>query len=190
MSRFDGLSERSRVLPAVVASAAIFAFTVAAQIFMSATYFGTALLQGSGYQSNVFGALLSPQFLLVTLAFSVGVFALLWLFAPLSAELRLGSVIARSLLAVLAGAVVTFIVTFAIQMQAWLAGAQFFANSLGQATESFARDGGNAFGLAVSSSIQLAVNALPLTVLAVVLTWSWRVRHPVSRRESAPSAEV
>jgi hypothetical protein len=160
------------------------------QLLMSALYFVTALVQGQEYQPEIFGALLASAFVLTVIVFCVGVFAWLWLFAPVSAGLRLGSVIARGLLAVVVGGAITFVATFCIQMQAWFAGANFFSNSLSQASESFARDGGNAFAFAVSSSVQLAVSALPLTVLAVVLTWSWLVRHPARQSAIAVAAEV
>jgi hypothetical protein len=190
MSRFEGLSARGRVLPALTVAASVLVFTIAAQLVMSMLYFVVSLFQSQEYQAGFFGAFLSSTFLVMTIAFCAGVFAWLWLFAPLSAELRPGRLIARSLLAVVAGAVVTFIVAFCIQMQAWLAGAQFFSNSLSQATESFGRDGGNAVALAVTSSIQLAVNALPVTVLAIVLTWIWVVRHSAQRVEAAARVEV
>ena len=190
MSRFEGLSERNRVLPAVMVGVGISVFTLLAQLFRSATYFGVAWLQGAGYQPNVLSALLSSQFLLITLAFCVGVVAWLWLFAPLSAELRLGSVIARSLLAVVAGAVVTLVVSFCIGLQSWLANADFFSNSMSQAADSFIRDGGNAIATALSTTLGVAVDVLPLTVLAVVLTWSWLVRHPAPEREVVASVEV
>lgn len=190
MSRFEGPGERGRLVPAVMVAAGILLFTCAAQIISSAIFYGTALFQGAGYQSGAFGAFASPEFLLITIAYSAGVFVLIWLFSPLTARLGLGSVIARSLLAAAAGAVLMFLANFAIAMQSWLAGANFFSNSFGPAADSFIRDGGNAFLFAVSSTLGRAVDVLPLTVLAVVLTWSWLVRHPVSQRESAPSAEV
>ncbi|WP_349897117.1 hypothetical protein [Parafrigoribacterium soli] len=190
MSRFEGLAERGRVLPAVMVAAGILLFTFAAQLVSGMVFYVTALFQGAGYQAGALGAFLSPGFLLVTIAYSVGVFAVIWLFAPLFAALRLGRVIAQSLLAAAGGVVLAFLVYFAMGMLSWLANANFFSNSLGQATDSFFRDGGNAFLVAVSSTLGQGVNVLPLTVLAVVLTWSWLVRHPMFEREAAPSTEV
>jgi len=190
MSRFEGLSERSRVLPPVIVGAGILLFTFAAQLVSTVIFYGTALVQGSGFQQGAFGAFVSPEYLLITIAYSAGVFAILWLFAPLTAALRLGGVITRSLLAVAGGAILMLLVTFAIGMQSWLAGANFFSNSLGPAADSFARDGGTAFLAALSSTLGQAVNVLPLTVLAVVLTWSWLVRHPAYQAERADAVEV
>lgn len=178
------------MVPPIIAAAAILLFTFAAQLVSTVIFYGTALVQGSGFQQGAFGAFVSPEYLLVTIAYSVGVFAILWLFAPLSADLRLGGVIARSLLAVAGGAVLMFLVAFFIGMQSWLASANFFSNSFGPAADSFFRDGGNSFLVAISSTLGEAVNVLPLTVLAVVLTWSWLVRHPAYQAEEARTVEV
>jgi hypothetical protein len=190
MTRFEGLPERSRVLSALAVAASVLVFTVAAHILMSVLYFVTALFQGQNLGPTVFGGFLAPSYALPVLAFCVGVFAWLWLFAPVSGELHLRGAIVGSLLSVASGTVLAFIVMFGIQMQAWFANANFFSNSLSQATESFARDGGNAFGFTVSSTVQLAVTALPVTVLAVVLTWSWIVRHPAHSANVATQVEV
>lgn len=192
MARFENVSARSRVLPALAVAASVLVFTVAVQLLTSLLYIAMSLLQGQGQGlgSTMVLQFLAPSFVLTVLAFCVGIFLWLWLFAPVSAETQLRSVIAGSLLAVVAGAILAFIVAFGIQMQAWLANANFFSNSLSQATETFFRDGGNAFGFAVPSAVQLAVNALPLTVLAVVLTWIWIVRHSAHRVEAAIQVEV
>lgn len=189
-ARFKNLSARSRVLPAVTVAGSVLLFTVVVKMFMSMLYFVMSLLQRQDFQPGVFGLFLNPTFLAVVLAFCVGVFAWLWLFAPVTAELHLRNVLGSSVLAVVSGTVLAFIVMFGIQMQVWFANANFFSNSLGQASESFLRDGANAFSVAVTSTAQLAVNALPVTVLAVLLMWLWAMRHSAHGVEAFAQAEV
>lgn len=116
MARFENLSARSRVLPALAVSASVLVFTVAVQLLMSLLYIAMSLLQGQGQGlgSTMILQFLAPSFVLTVLA----------------------------------------------------------------------------FGFAVPSAVQLAVNALPLTVLAVVLTWIWSVRHSAHRVEAAIQVEV
>lgn len=191
MSRFEGLSSRQRALPALVVAASVVLFGMA-KLLVGAIVFSVASLAQSGAQQGFefLSMLLSPLQLWVLLPLGLGVFACLWLLTPLAAELRLSVVIARSLLAVASGLIVVFLAQLLLGMQSWFASTQFFGNSSNQAVESFFADGGSVLPIAIQTAIGAGLDALPVVVLAVVLTWSWLVRHSARQSALAVAAEV
>lgn len=191
MSRFEGMSSRQRVLPVVVIAASVVLFGMA-KILVNAIVFSFSVLAQSGPRDG-FGALsvlLSPLQLWTLVPLGLGVFACLWLLAPITAGLRLSAVVARALLALAFGVVFVFLALLVFGLQGWLAGAQFFGNSSNQAVESFISNGADVVPMAVQVTVGTALDALPVVVLAVVLTWSWLVRHPARQSASAVAAEV
>ena len=191
MSRFEGVSSRHRVLPAVAVAVFILVFVLTERIVSAAMYFGTTIAQGSIQDgANLLSAFLSLQVLAIPVPFVIGVFAWLWLVAPVTAELRLSAVIGRSLLAAVSGVIVAVVVNIVLGMQGWFGNAQFFANSSNQAVESLFADGSNVIPFVLQDVILTALDVLPLVVLAVVLTWSWLIRHPGRQSADAVAAAV
>lgn len=191
MSRFEGASSKQRVLPAAVVAVSVLLFSIATSLVRAVMFFGTMIVQGSIQDGvNPFLAFLSPGLLWILIPLVLGVFAWLWLFAPLTAGLRLGVVLKRSLISALSGLILTLLVQLALGMQSWFVNAQFFGNSSNHAVESFIANGSNVLPLAVETAVDTAFGTLPAVVLAVVLTWSWLVRHPARQVEDAVTAEV
>lgn len=191
MNRFEGSSSLPRALPAVVIAASVVLFGMA-KTLVGAVVFSVSSLTQSGPQDalGMLSVLLSPLQLWTLVPLGLGVFACLWLFAPITAELHLSAVVARSLLALAFGLIVVFLAQLVLGMQGWLAGAQLFGNSSNQAVESFLADGGAALPMAVQTTVGIGLDALPVVVLAVVLTWSWLVRHPARQSAGAVAVEV
>jgi hypothetical protein len=191
MSRFEGAVFRQRVLPAAAVAVSVLLFSIATSLVSAVMFFGSMIVQG-GIQDgiNPLALFLPPGLLWILIPFVLGIFAWLWLFAPVTAELRLGTVIIRSLLSAAAGLIVTLLVQVALGMQSWFVNAQFFGNSSNQAVESFFANGGDVLPMAVETAVTTAFGTLPAVVLAVVLTWSWLVRHPARQSANAIAATV
>lgn len=191
MGRIESLTSGQRALPAVIAAAAVLLYGTAKSLVGAIVFFAAALAQSGTRQSlEMFSALASPLQLWDLVPPSVGVFLGLWVLAPISARLRVGAVIARSLVAVASAAVVVFLSQLLLGMQGWFANTQFFGNSSNQAVESFFSNAANALPMALQFAASTALNALPVIVLAVVLTWMWLGRHPVRQSADAAAAEV
>ena len=191
MSRFEGVSSRQRVLPAVVVAASVVLFGMV-KILVNAVVFSASSIAQSGVRQGfeLFSALVSPLQLWVLFPLGLGVFVCLWLLAPITSELHLSAVIVRSLLAVVSGLIVTFLAQLVLGMQSWFFNAQFFGNSSNQAVESFFANGGDVLPMAVQTAVGTGLDALPLVVLAAVLTWSWLVRHPPRQSANVIAAAV
>jgi hypothetical protein len=191
MSRFEGAVSRQRVLPAAAVAVSVLLFSVAAGLVSAVMFFGSMIVQG-GIQDgiNPLALFLPPGLLWILVPLVLGVFVWLWLFSPLTAELRLGAVLKRSVISALSGLILTLLVQLAMGMQSWFANAQFFGNSSNQAVESFVANGSNALPMALETAVTTAFDTLPAVVLAVVLTWSWLVRHPARQSAEAVAAGV
>ncbi len=191
MNRFEGVSSRRRVLPAVVIAVFVVLFSLVKNLVSAAVFSATSITQGGIRQGlEFFSVLMSPLQLWVLVPLGLGVFACLWLLVPIAAELHLSAVVVRALIAVISGLIVTFLAQLVFGMQGWFANAQFFGNSSNQAAESFVANGGNVLPMAAQTAVDTGLDALPLVVLAVVLTWSWLVRHPARQSANAVAAEV
>lgn len=127
---------------------------------------------------------------LVELPFAVGVFLCLWLIAPVAAELRLGHVITRSVLAAGAGAVLVLVVQGiqALVMGIWVGGGLFGASFPFSGFSG--NDMGHRMGFAMQTAAGSFIDLVPLVVLAGVFLWMWLERHPVSHRVSGMLDEV
>ncbi|MEO6943245.1 MAG: hypothetical protein ABI053_00865 [Lacisediminihabitans sp.] len=191
MSRAKGLSSRQRALPAAAIAASVVLYGMV-KILVSAIMFSATSIAQSGVLQGfqMFSAMVSPLQLWVLLPLGLGIIACLWFFAPVTAELRLSMAIVRSLLAVASGVIVVFLAQIVLGMQGWFANAQFFGNSSNQAVDSFFADGGNVLPIALNTAVGAGLDALPVVLLAVVLTWIWLVKHPVKHSAIAVAAEV
>lgn len=190
MSRFEGLSSVQRVSPAAAVAASVLLFSIATTLVSAAMFFGTMIAQGAIQNGvNLFSMFLSPGLLWTLVPFVLGVFAWLWLFAPLTAGLRLSAVITRSLLSAASGLILTLLVQVILGMQGWFVNTQFFGNSSNQAVESFIANGSDVVPMAVQTAVVTAFGALPTVVLAVILAWSWLVIHPVKQATIAVAVE-
>jgi hypothetical protein len=178
--RFASLFGRRGVLAAAAAAFIVLATQVVLQLLTSAVFAGVTLAQSNGREvlSQIFPLYLWGLVLGI-LPFAIGVFLCLWLLAPVAAELHIGHVITRSLLAVAAGALVVFLVQ--------LLGSLFqnFDDSAGRVfgwAQGFfttvSSNAGWAFSNSLYSALATAINLIPLTVLAGLLLWVWLRAHP------------
>jgi len=191
MGRIESLTSRQRAVPAVIVAAAVMLYGAAKTSAVAVVFFATALPQSGLRQSlGMLSALLSPLQLGQLVPLGLGVFLGLWALAPIGARLRVSAVIARSLIAVGCAVVVVFLTQLLWGMQDWFAGAQFFGNSSNQAVESFFSAAATALPSAIQFALGTALDALPVVVLAVVLTWMWLGRHPARQSAEAAAAEV
>lgn len=191
MGRIESLTSRQRALPAVSVAAAVVLYGAAKTSVGAVVLFATSLPQSGLRRSlGMLSALLSPLQLWELVPLGLGVFLGLWALAPISARLRVSAVIARSFLAVGCAVVVVFLTQLLVGMQGWLSGTQFFGNSSNQAVESFFSNAANALPTALQFAMGTALDALPVVVLAVVLTWIWLGRHPARQSAEAAAAEV
>lgn len=186
MRRFASLFGRRGVVAAAAAALIVLGTQVVLQLLSSVVLAGVALAQSNGPHvlSQIFPLYLWGVVLGI-LPFAVGVFLCLWLLAPVAAELHIGHVITRSLLAVAAGALVVFLVQ--------LVGSLFqnFDSSaglvFGWAQGFFTTVSSNAdwaFSNSLYTALSTAINLVPLTVLAAVLLWVWLRAHPAKHEVS------
>ena len=111
---------------------------------------------------------------------ALGVFASLWMVAPVAGELAMRFVVARAVLATGCGIVLYIVAQFA------KSGYEYFAAGFNPALDAIP---GNAlqlwtqFGYALTNGITFFFATLPLVVLGVVLLWLWLrnrdPKHPV-----------
>lgn len=179
MRRFASLFGRRGVLAATVAALIVLGVQIVLQLLNAMLWSGLIVAQGQGNASNVFLANVW-NLALGSLPFVIGVFLSLWLLAPVAAELHIGHVITRSLLAVLMGAVVIFLVQFSTGLLGQVSDSQglvfgWASAVFGSVVSSF----GSALSNAVLSALGTAISMIPLTVLAGVLLWVWLREHPV-----------
>lgn len=118
----------------------------------------------------------------------VGVFASLWLVAPIAARLPLASVVRRAALAAGAGALVAMIVrTVLYSADAFSGVGSFTGNSFpALPLERVAHELGSAFTGTLGTFLQL----LPLVMLLSIFVWMWLARRPSRHAVLADAGEV
>lgn len=107
------------------------------------------------------------------LPIAAGVFLAFWAVVPLTAQLRIGRVVLRSLVASAIASVVSLVISAVYSVGSSVATGPFFANS-------FPRPDGvslfySLFG-AVQSVLYTFVSVTPLVMLAGVLVWLWAAK--------------
>lgn len=176
------LLRRHGALVAAVTAAAV-GVTIAAQYVLHALIDFISVLP---YISGVPYGFGVERALLVAVPFAIGYFLSLWIIAPIAAELRIGHVIARAVLATGVASTVVFIVNAlialvraAIPIGVWMPGSWFDFEAA-------------AFGLegAFVTALHAIVAQLPLGVLGGVFLWLWRKDHPPKRPLSGLIDEV
>ena len=117
------------------------------------------------------------------LPFTVGVFASLWLIAPVAAELGLWQVVARSVLATGIGAAVALIASAA----PYLVGAFSGVGSLfGNSFPTLPFNGiTRAALLGLQAGSGAFVELFPLVILAGIFLWLWLQKHPSGHETGA-----
>jgi hypothetical protein len=175
---------RNRVQHAAVVSAVVLAYLAVQQVVFTVAYLNGLPLDQVGMMLSGIGGLLFSQYL----PFSVGVFASLWLVAPVVADASLASVIRRSVLAAGIGAVLVVFVRAAVSSVGAFSGVgSFVSNSF----PSLPLDNIVwAFGNGIQAGLGSFVQVLPLVMLVVVLSWMWLARHPLRHAVSVDSANV
>ena len=180
-----------------VTAALLFATLVLAVAFAQRLLFTISSLivfAGQDNGQNSATTILSGLFLEIALGllpFVIGAFLCTWLVAPVAAELGVISVVWRSLLAAVAGAIIVFVVTLAGSLltgfdtsaglvYGWAAGAAVTAAS----------NVGWAISQAVYSAVNMAIAFAPLTVLDGLLVWFWLRTTPVAAVPATDTAEV
>ncbi len=190
MSRYPSLAGRRRFLVAASASASFFIVAGVLSVVASAVSWAMFAFQQNGIFDPRFTLQLGVLFV-TSLPFALGVFLSLWLVAPVAGELRIKQVISRSLLAVVIGAAVYFVVQFAFAVIGQWSDSDgrvfgFFVGGFRSLERSLDQAPLDAIYIAFSQAIAL----LPLTVLAGVLTWVWLQKHPHTLQASVPIDEV
>lgn len=176
MRRFASLFGRRGVLAAAAAALIVLGTQVVLQLLSTLLHLGVIVTQGN--QSELLSVSLWG-FVLGPLPFVIGVFLSLWLLAPVAAELHIAHVITRSLLAVAVGAVVVFLVHLSGGLLGQVSSSEgmvfgWAAAAFGSVVSTF----GSALGNAVYGALGMAINLVPLSVLAGVLLWVWLRNHP------------
>jgi hypothetical protein len=122
------------------------------------------------------------------LPFCLGVFASLWLAAPVVAELSLASVVRRASLAAGIGALLLLLVrTVHFSSDAFSGVGSFVGNSFPTLPlDRVVQELGYSFTAALGTFLQL----LPLVILLSVFVWMWLARHPSRHAVSVDTAEV
>jgi hypothetical protein len=115
--------------------------------------------------------------LLIALPFAAGFFLGLWAIAPIDGSLRIGYVVARSILVTGIGATVVFVVNASFTLAVAAVSLRFAGVPLGLAG-------------ALGSALGTLIVQLPLGVLAGILLWLWRKDHPPRRPLSGVIDEV
>lgn len=167
-------------------AAAVTAAGVAAYLLVSgvAVDFVAFLVAASIYpDAGAFAPNLARAFLFAG-SFTIGYFLSLWILAPIAAELRVGHVITRAVLATGVGATIVFIV---FGVLALLESFTFVEAVFGYSFPQVGFEGNRAV-VGLSSALSTAFAAfmaqLPLGVLAGVMLWLWRKdhapKHPLS----------
>ena len=126
-------------------------------------------LHAGGGRSTVISASWFES-LTTTLPFAAGVFVSLWQFAPIGGVLRLGHVVARSVLAAASGAAVVLAIGVVVNVARGVA-------SFVEREYAFVGDDASNLLLSVGFAVQTAaltfVAGVPLVVLSGFLLWLW-----------------
>lgn len=172
------LVRRRGAMPALVTALGVAAFMVAA-VFVQNLVMLLGII-GQELEFDVPGMLLGgfgDWVLLTALPFGLGFFVALWLVAPIAEVLELRHVIARSVLAVGIGATLVFLVRSIVGIVRVVAfDRPIFSNSFPQLD--FVGSVPSILLSSLQGSIVQFVTLLPLGVLAGVLLWLWRQKHP------------
>lgn len=193
MHRFASLFGRRGVLAAGTVALAVFIVVIIQQTVVVASQ----PLVGIGYPDWMQDEYLKYQWIALgysllgyALPFAVGVFASLWIMAPVAAELRLAHVITRSVLAAGIGASLLLIVRAGVILIELAAEAgSFFGNSFPEI--SWERSvNGRGLGVALQQAIIAFAELSPVVVLAGILLWIWVQTHPARHAVSGMLDEV
>lgn len=185
------LLRRRGALAALVVAAGVLAVTLAQTVAGSIVTTATSFGFGGGpdfilgiWSLTVVGAAL------VEVPFAIGVFLSLWLLAPIAAELRIGHVITRSLLAAGAGAVLVLV----FQVIAALVRGVAMSRGIFGGSFPFSDLASSNVGQQMLSSVQTAaaqfIALAPVVVLVGIFLWLWLERHPVKHSVSGMIDEV
>ncbi len=172
---------RQRVLTPLVVAGGVFVVLVAQHIVL-----GIVNLSGLLVFATVdsIGQLFQPQGFALDFVFAVGVFLALWLIMPIVAGLRLSSVVVRSVVATVAGAVLVFIAMLLIG----------FYNAIGGILSTQVGFRGEVashwVGFGISTGGGYLVDAMPLVILVGILLWMWLAKHPSDTLASSLATEV
>lgn len=123
------------------------------------------------------------------LPLAAGVFLSFWLLAPITADLGLGALALRSVLATAVGALLVIAVVVLVAFASSIGGVRFFGDSfpdLGYA----ARSAWFAVVAGVGGALRAVVIDLPIVVLAAALLRMRRQRRPRSEPRDAAVGEV
>lgn len=185
MSLIESVRTRHRAAVAGVAATGVAAILILQDLAgtISSTLVGFSVDSlVSGYFEIVWG-MFGFGFVTV-LGFCLGVFASLWLPAPVSARASLGQAVLRSLLAAGIGGALVMAVTLALGLIGPMSGAgplfgySFPWPDLDAATQ--------ALTMAFQSGVGAFVRQAPVVVLVVILVWLWLQKHPAFGVVSAP----
>lgn len=190
MRGFASLFGRRGVLAAAFAAATVLVVTVVLQLLSTVVSWVFIVSQQSGL-FDLSTAAPIVGLILGSLPFAIGVFASLWLLAPIAAELHIAHVITRALLAVAVGIAVTFFVLFIGAMFGQLSASDGLVFGwIDAAFRVAGRNIGSAAGWALYSSATQGISLIPLTVLTGVLLWLWLHKHPQKHAVSGLIDEV
>jgi hypothetical protein len=115
--------------------------------------------------------------LLHVLPFGVGVFLSLWILAPVAAELSLGFVVTRSVLAAVVGAIVLFLTTICLGIPGLVApGSVFWLRADGISLDFVPV--GRTILQSLTFSLLFFVDGVAIVVLGAIFQWNWLKRHP------------
>ena len=163
---------RKGALPAVIAASGIGVFLALQQLGTAVTGDRAAAGLWEGYGLHL---------LTVSLPFVFGVFVSLWMLAPISDELLLRFVIARSVLSAVVGGLMVLLVTVVLSV------AGFFEETVSYEGSYLPLAFETAWGAFLRTLAEIgsyALDRLPLVLLGGVLLWVWwragERRHPVS----------
>lgn len=181
------LVRRRGALPALVTGGAVAATLFVMLFAQQAVGMLGVIGQDLGIEIVFWGGFVSDLFLMIV-PFSAGFTLALWLVAPIADVLELRHVIARAILATGIGATVVFVVrAIAGVLRVVSLDRPIFSNSF-PAVDFLGGVPGELL-MALQGSLIIFVSTLPLGVLAGVLLWLWRQKHP-ARYEVAGLIDV
>lgn len=172
------LVRRRGAMPALVTALGVAAFlTVGVLVEQLVQLLGIAGQQPEFDVPGMIAASVLGGLGLTALPFTAGFFASLWLVAPIAEVLELRHVIARSMLAAGIGATTVFLVRSLVGVVRSVAfDRPIFSNSFPEIDFVYSIPG--VLLSALQGSILNFMAFVPLGVLAGVLLWLWRQKHP------------
>lgn len=175
---------QSRAKLAAIVGAVVVAYVIAQQFVSVVGYLGGLPV------GQVTGMLISTGGLIATyyLPFAVGVFASLWLVAPLAADLTLAGVVKRSLLAAGIGAALVVVIrTMMFSADSFAGIGSFMGNSFpALPVDRVVQEA----GFALQGGVNIFLTLAPLVMLTVIFLWMRLAKHPSRHAVSADSVEV